>query len=29
MKKKELFWSGMAGGAMCYVFFKAFRLMGH
>lgn len=29
MKRKELFYSGMAGGMMCVAFYKAFKWMGH
>jgi hypothetical protein len=29
MKRKELFYSGMAGGVMCFAFYKAFKWMGH
>lgn len=29
MKRKELMYSGMAGGCMCYAFYKVFKWMGH
>ncbi len=29
MKRKELFYSGLAGGFMCYGFYKVFKWMGH
>lgn len=28
MKRKELFWSGMGGGAMMYLFYKVFKFFG-
>lgn len=29
MNTRQLFMSGMGGGAMCYVFYKVFKLLGY
>ena len=29
MKGKELLWSGVGGGVMCYVFYKVFKMLGY